>query len=58
MEVKTNPNMTNSINKKIPGDLPTIPRKEGQGYVEDLKKLQKFELEDLLERQNNLLSRK
>ncbi|XP_076245442.1 RNA polymerase II subunit M [Calliopsis andreniformis] len=46
------------IIKKIPGELPPPSRKESQGYVEDLGRKQKFELEELLERQNKILANK
>ncbi|KYN01542.1 PREDICTED: DNA-directed RNA polymerase II subunit GRINL1A [Cyphomyrmex costatus] len=42
-------------NLKIPGDV--IPsRKDSQGYIDDLKKKQRFELEELLERQKRMLA--
>ncbi|KOC66959.1 hypothetical protein WH47_12386 [Habropoda laboriosa] len=43
---------------KIPGNLPSPSKREKQGYIEDLAKKQKFELEELLERQNKILSNK
>lgn len=43
---------------KVPGDLPPPSRKENQGYIENLGSKQKFELEELLERQNKILSNK
>ncbi|OAD59731.1 hypothetical protein WN48_08526 [Eufriesea mexicana] len=43
---------------KIPGDLPPLSKKESQGYIEDLRNKQKNELEELLERQNKILSNK
>lgn len=46
------------IINKVPGDLPPPPKKESQGYIEELKNKQKFELEELLERQNKILSNK
>lgn len=46
------------IINKIPGNLPPPFKKENQGYIEDLGKKQKFELEELLERQNKILSNK
>ncbi|XP_060821822.1 DNA-directed RNA polymerase II subunit GRINL1A [Bombus pascuorum] len=46
------------IINKVPGDLPPPPKKENQGYIEDLRNKQKFELEELLERQNKILSNK
>lgn len=47
-----------AVIKKIPGNLPPPSRKENQGYIEDLEKKAKFELEELLNRQNKLLSNK
>ncbi|XP_006615449.1 DNA-directed RNA polymerase II subunit GRINL1A [Apis dorsata] len=44
------------IINKIPGNLPPPFKKENQGYIEDLGKKQKFELEELLERQNKILN--
>ncbi|CAK9806248.1 DNA-directed RNA polymerase II subunit GRINL1A [Anthophora quadrimaculata] len=43
---------------KIPGNLPPVMKREKQGYIENLAKMQKFELEELLERQNKILSNK
>ena len=43
---------------KIPGDLPPPSKKEHQGYIDDLEKKQKFELKELLERQNKILGNK
>lgn len=43
---------------KIPGDLPPPSKKESQGYLEDLRSKQKFELEELLQRQNKILANK
>lgn len=43
---------------KIPGDLPPPFKKEHQGYIDDLEKKQKFELKELLERQNKILANK
>jgi hypothetical protein len=43
---------------KIPGDIPAIPKEQGQGYIDNLAKKQKFELEELLERQNKILANK
>ncbi|KAK9308148.1 hypothetical protein QLX08_001653 [Tetragonisca angustula] len=43
---------------KVPGDLLPPSRKENQGYIENLGSKQKFELEELLERQNKILSNK
>ncbi|XP_050448596.1 DNA-directed RNA polymerase II subunit GRINL1A [Cataglyphis hispanica] len=50
--------MSKNIIKKIPGDIPPHSKKESQGYIEDLEKKQKFELEELLERQNKILANK
>lgn len=33
-------------------------RREGQGYIDDLGKKQRFELEELLERQERILANK
>lgn len=46
------------IINKIPGNLLSPFKKENQGYIEDLGKKQKFELEELLERQNKILDNK
>ncbi|CAD1480829.1 unnamed protein product, partial [Heterotrigona itama] len=46
------------IINKVPGDLPSPSRRENQGYIENLGSKQKFELEELLERQNKILSNK
>lgn len=55
MEVKTDSKMTiDQQNIK----LPTLSNKNSQGYIEDLRKLKKFELKDLLARQDKLLSNK
>ncbi|XP_029040741.2 DNA-directed RNA polymerase II subunit GRINL1A [Osmia bicornis bicornis] len=43
---------------KIPGDLPPIPKQEHQGYIDDMGKLKKFQLEEILERQNKILNNK
>jgi len=44
-------------NKKIPGDV--FPsKKESQGYIDDLGNKQKFQLEELLERQKRILANK
>lgn len=44
---------------KIPGDiLPSLNKTEGQGYIDSLEKKQKFQLEELLERQNKILANK
>lgn len=40
---------------KIPGDV-FHSRTESQGYIDDLRKRQKFELEELLERQKRILA--
>ncbi|XP_012277587.1 DNA-directed RNA polymerase II subunit GRINL1A [Orussus abietinus] len=45
------------IVKRIPGDIPPPSKKEGQGYIDDLSNKQKWELQDLLERQNKLIAR-
>jgi hypothetical protein len=43
--------------RRIPGDvLPS--KKESQGYIDDLGKMQKFQLEELLERQKRILANK
>ncbi|XP_033212741.1 DNA-directed RNA polymerase II subunit GRINL1A [Belonocnema kinseyi] len=44
--------------KRIPGDIPPRPKKEKQGYLENLGKLRKIDLGELLERQNKLLANK
>lgn len=44
-------------NLKIPGNM--VPsKKESQGYIDDLKKKEKFQLEELLERQKKILANK
>ncbi|XP_076636568.1 RNA polymerase II subunit M isoform X2 [Colletes latitarsis] len=43
---------------KIPGELPHPPKNQNQGFIDDLGKKQKFELEELLERQNKILANK
>ncbi|XP_032668886.1 DNA-directed RNA polymerase II subunit GRINL1A [Odontomachus brunneus] len=50
--------MYQSIAKKIPGDVLPPSKKESQGYIKDLKKIQTFKIEELLERQNNILANK
>lgn len=50
--------MSKNIIKKIPGDIPPHSKKESQGYIEDLGIKQKFELEELVERQNKILANK
>lgn len=46
-----------SRNKKIPGDvLPSM--RDNQGYIDDLGKKQRFQLEELLERQKRILANK
>lgn len=50
--------MSKNVIKKIPGDIPPHSKKESQGYIEDLGKKQKFELEELLGRQNKILANK
>lgn len=47
-----------NIVKKIPGDLPPLSKDENQGYIGDLESKRKFELQELLERQNKLLANK
>ncbi|XP_012225703.1 DNA-directed RNA polymerase II subunit GRINL1A [Linepithema humile] len=49
---------SNNIIKRIPGDILPPSKKESQGYINDLGKKQKFELEELLERQNKILANK
>ncbi|XP_014219504.1 DNA-directed RNA polymerase II subunit GRINL1A [Copidosoma floridanum] len=46
------------IIKKIPGEVPPLPKKSSQGYIDDLGKKTKIELQELLERQNKLLANK
>lgn len=46
----------NRVINRIPGDLQAPSKKENQGYVDDLGKKEKFELEELLERQNKILA--
>ncbi|XP_043279736.1 uncharacterized protein Polr2M [Venturia canescens] len=46
------------IIKKIPGDPVGRFKKESQGYIDNLENKQKFELQELLERQNKLLANK
>jgi len=44
-------------NLKISGDV--VPsKKESQGYIDDLKKKERFQLEELLERQKKILANK
>lgn len=50
--------MSKNVIKKIPGDIPPYSKKESQGHIEDLGKKQKFELEELLERQNKMFVNK
>ncbi|XP_078042189.1 RNA polymerase II subunit M isoform X2 [Augochlora pura] len=50
--------MLKNVIQKIPGDIPPPSTKEHQGYIEDLGKKQKYELEELLERQNKILANK
>jgi hypothetical protein len=47
-----------TIIKKIPGEIIPLPKKTGQGYIDDLQARQKFELIELLERQEKLLANK
>ena len=51
-------NILETVHKKIPGEIVPLPRKASQGYIDDLKKKQKFELLELLERQEKLLTNK
>ncbi|KAJ8678964.1 hypothetical protein QAD02_014751 [Eretmocerus hayati] len=51
-------NIVEPVIKKIPGEIPPLPKKSSQGYIDDLQKKQKFELLELLERQEKLLSNK
>lgn len=46
------------IIKKIPGDIPPPTKKENQGHIEDLANKSKIELEELLDRQNKMLTNK
>lgn len=46
-----------NVIKKIPGDI-LSSKKENQGYIDDLGKKQKFQLEELLERQKKILANK
>lgn len=48
----------NKIVKRIPGNIPELPRREKQGYVEDMNLKTKAELLELLERQDKLLTNK
>ncbi|CAL1688413.1 unnamed protein product [Lasius platythorax] len=50
--------MSKNVIKKIPGDIPPYSKKESQGYIENLGEKQKFELEELLERQNKMFANK
>ncbi|XP_011703314.1 PREDICTED: DNA-directed RNA polymerase II subunit GRINL1A [Wasmannia auropunctata] len=46
-----------SLHEKIPGDI--LPsKKESQGYIDDLGKKERFQLEELLERQETILANK
>ncbi|XP_058793908.1 uncharacterized protein LOC131665799 [Phymastichus coffea] len=51
-------NIFKPVIKKIPGEIPPLPKKSSQGFIDDLSNKQKFELLDLLERQNKLLANK
>ncbi|OXU23880.1 hypothetical protein TSAR_014582 [Trichomalopsis sarcophagae] len=51
-------NIVKPVIKKIPGEIPPEPKKASQGYIDDLGKKQKFELIELLERQEKLLANK
>lgn len=46
------------IIKKIPGDIPPLSKKERQGHIDNLKEMQQFQLQELLERQNKILTNK
>lgn len=50
--------MLKKVIQRVPGEIPPPSKKESQGYIEDLGKKQKFELEELLERQNKILANK
>lgn len=50
--------MSINIIKKVPGEISPQSNKVSQGYIEDLGKKQKFELEELLERQNKIFANK
>lgn len=54
-EVNTDSNMSVNSNTL---ELPAVSKKESQGFIEDLGKVRTFELKDLLERQEKLLSNK
>lgn len=45
------------IIKKIPGEL-SANKKESQGYIDDLSKMEKYELQELLSRQNKIIANK
>ncbi|KAK2576366.1 hypothetical protein KPH14_005715 [Odynerus spinipes] len=44
--------------RKIPGEILPLPKEEHQGYIDNLANKSRVELEELLERQNKLLSNK
>lgn len=46
------------VTRKIPGDILPPSKNESQGYIDDLGKKRKFELEELLERQIKILANK
>ncbi|XP_011494132.1 PREDICTED: uncharacterized protein LOC105359277 [Ceratosolen solmsi marchali] len=50
-------NIDKSVIKKIPGEIIPLPKKSSQGYIDDLQKKQKFELLELLERQEKLANK-
>lgn len=47
-----------NITRRIPGDIPPPSKKESQGYIDNLAKKSKPQLEELLERQNKILANK
>lgn len=51
-------NEMDNIIRRIPGEIPPQPKESKQGFIDDLSKKEKFELVDLLARQNKLLSNK
>lgn len=46
------------MSRKVPGELISQPKKSSQGYIGDLSKKEKFELDDLLTKQDKLLANK
>jgi hypothetical protein len=50
--------LNTKIIKRIPGNTPQTPRREKQGYIEDLNLKTKAELLELKERQDKLLNNK